>query len=301
MSFSSDTKQELCRLSINKSCCSLSEAYGVLLYCNTFTDREIRIVSENRAFLSRLPKLFERVFGIEFDIEPEDISEDGKKIFAIKDRKKMLKVFDMLDLDVEKIFAHHVNFAVLEDECCKAAFIRGAFLAGGSVTDPEKRYHLELVTDHFNVSGETQSIFQELGFQPKNVSRNGNYILYFKNSETIEDLLTAIGAPLAAMEIMNAKVEKDMINSINRRVNCDTGNLGKMVNASIEQIDAINKLKAKGTLDDLSDKLRATAELRINNPQASLAELASMAVPPVTKSCLNHRLRKLLELSKQSQ
>ena len=156
---------------------------------------------------------------------------------------------------------------------------------------------MEFVTDHYNVGKETHSIYHELGFEPKSASRNGNYILYFKSSEAIEDLLTTMGAPLAAMAVMNAKVEKDVRNSINRRVNCDTANLGKMVNASIEQIDAIKRLYASGAIEKLSDKLKMTAELRLNNPQASLAELAAMCSPPVTKSCLNHRLRKLQTLS----
>lgn len=297
MSFASDTKQELCRVPMTKKCCSVAEAYGVLLYCNTFSNHEIRIVTENKDFISRLPKLFKKAFGLEFDIAPEETETEGKKIFAIYNAGKISEIFDMLDLDMEKDFAHHVNYGVIEDDCCRAAFIRGSFLAGGSVTDPGKRYHMEFVTDHYNVGKETHSIYHELGFEPKSASRNGNYILYFKSSETIEDLLTTMGAPLAAMEVMNAKVEKDVRNSINRRVNCDTANLGKMVNASIEQIDAIKKLYASGAQEKLTDKLRMTAQLRLNNPQASLAELAAMCDPPVTKSCLNHRLRKLQTLS----
>lgn len=299
MSFASDTKQELCKLPLTKNCCALAEAYGVLLYCNTFTDREIRIVTENKALVARLPKLFEKAFGLGFDIFPDEAEPEGKKIFIINDPDKILRIFEMLDLDLEKGFAHHINYGIIEDDCCRASFIRGAFLTGGSVTDPEKRYHMEFVTDHYNVDRETHSIFHELGFEPKKASRNGNYISYLKNSETIEDLLTTMGAPLAAMEIMNAKVEKDFRNSINRRVNCDTANLEKMVNASIEQIDAIKKLSSSGALEDLSEKLRMTAELRLKNPEASLAELAAMSDPPVTKSCLNHRLRKLQELACQ--
>lgn len=299
MSFASDTKYELCKLPINKKCCALAEAYGILLYCNTFSDREVRIVTENRAFASRIPKLFDKVFGLDFDQKPDESEPEGKRVFVVNDHNKMKKIFMLLDFDTEKGFAHHVNFGFLEDECCKVSFIRGAFLAGGSVTDPEKRYHLELVTDHYNVDKETHSVLLELGFEPKNVSRSGNYITYFKQSEIIEDILTTMGAPLAAMEIMNAKVEKDMRNSINRRVNCDTANLEKMVNASIDQIDAIKRLEASGNIENLTEKLKETAELRINNPEASIAELAALADPPVTKSCLNHRLRKLLELSLQ--
>ena len=133
---------------------------------------------------------------------------------------------------------------------------------------------------------------------PKNASRNGNYITYFKQSEAIEDFLTMMGAPLAAMELMTAKVEKEIRNSINRRVNCDTANLEKMVAASMDQVEAIRRLEASGRLDALPERLKETARLRIENPEASLSELAELAVPRVTKSCLNHRLRKIVELSK---
>ncbi len=299
MSFASDTKYELCKLPIIRKCCALAEAYGILLYCNTFSDREIKIVTENKALSSRLPKLFDKVFGCVFDLKPSEEEPEGKRVFAIYDRGKISGIFQLFGYDVQKGFAHHVNFGVLEDDCCKAAFIRGAFLAGGSVTDPGKRYHLELVTDHYNVNRETYSILVELGFEPKIVSRSGNYIAYFKQSETIEDLLTTMGAPLAAMEVMNAKVEKDMRNSINRRVNCDTANLGKMVNASMEQVEAIKRLEASGSFENLTERLKETARLRLSNPEASIAELAAMSDPPVTKSCLNHRLRKIVELSDQ--
>ncbi|NLO47608.1 MAG: DNA-binding protein WhiA [Clostridiales bacterium] len=297
MSFASDTKQELCKISIGKKCCSLAEAYGILLYCNTFTDKEIKVVTENKALVQRLPKLFEKVFTLSFDQKPEDNEPEGKKAFVIFDTKKIAKILQSFGYDTKKVYAHHVNFAILEDDCCKASFIRGAFLAGGSVTDPAKRYHLELVTDHYNVNKETYSVLVELGFEAKNASRNGNYMAYFKQSEAIEDLLTTMGAPLAAMAVMNAKVEKDMRNSINRRVNCDTANLEKMVNASIEQVEAIRKLEASGSFENLTEKLKETARLRLSNPEASIAELAAMSDPPVTKSCLNHRLRKIVKLS----
>ena len=194
--------------------------------------------------------------------------------------------------------AHHINLGVLESDCCKTAFLRGAFLAGGSVTDPHKNYHLELITGHFNVSNELVSMLFEMGFSARNSRRSGNCVTYLKQSEAIEDLLTTIGAPVSAMEIMNAKVEKDMRNSINRKVNCDTANVEKTVNAAIAQIEAIRSLEESGTLDGLGEKFRETARLRVEHPEASIAELAAMSDPPVTKSCLNHRLRKIMELAK---
>ena len=177
--------------------------------------------------------------------------------------------------------------------------MRGAFLAGGSVTDPEKSYHLELVTPHYYVRGETYSLMLEMGLSPKDAARNGSYIVYFKQSNYIEDFLTFTGAPVKAMELMSAKVEKELRNSVNRRVNCDTANLEKAVDAAQTQLEALRKLEAAGKIITLPDKLRETALLRKQNPEATLSELAAMFDPPVTKSCLNHRLRKLAEMAKE--
>ncbi len=178
--------------------------------------------------------------------------------------------------------------------------MRGAFLSGGSVTDPAKRYHLELTTSHYKVSRETCALLLDAGFSPKETTRGGNSILYFKQSDMIEDFLTAIGAPVCAMGVMEAKVEKDLRNGINRRVNCETANLTKVVDASIEQVAAIRKLQKQGRLKELPPKLRETAKLRLDNPEATLQELAAMQDPPVSKSAMNHRMRKLVALADES-
>ena len=295
MSFSSDTKVELCRLQIQKHCCALAEAYGILLYCNMFTADEIRIVTSSLLFAERLPKLFKRAFNVGFDSVPTaDII--GKQTFSITNKEHIRQVFAAYGYEAKGILAHHVNLGVLEENCCKASFLRGAFLAGGSITDPSKSYHLELVTDHFNVSRETFSILLELGFSPKDASRGGNYVIYFKQSEAIEDLFTLLGAPVSAMEIMSAKVEKDMRNAVNRRVNCDSANADKVVSAAQEQLDAIRRIEKTTGLGGLSEKLREAALLRIANPAASLSDLATLSMPPVSKSCISHRLRRLTEL-----
>ena len=207
-------------------------------------------------------------------------------------------MFETFGLEPDDHLSHHLNFGVIEEDCCRTSFVRGAFLAGGSVTDPEKRYHLELATSHLRVTREVYSLLMELGFFPKDTTRSGNHVLYFKQSDYIEDVLTTLGAPVCAMRIMEAKVEKDLRNGVNRRVNCETANLGKAVDAAQEQLAAIRRLEASGAYRDLPDKLRKTAELRKANPEATLQELAQMQDPPLTKSAINHRMRKILELSK---
>ena len=297
MSFSGDAKLELCRDTIQRTCCARAEAYGVLLYCNTFTPREIRIITENREFAHRLPRLFHRAFGTTFDRLPEEDAGRGKYILQITAGDKLHRIIDTLGYDPRQNMVLHINFGLLEEECCRAAFLRGAFLAGGSVTDPEKRYHLELATSHVQASRELDALLRDMGYAPKDVARSGYQVTYFKNSEQIEDLLTAMGAPVAAMEIMNAKVEKDLRNGVNRRVNCDAANAGKVVDAAQEQLEAIGRLHAMGKIQDLPEKLKETIVLRETYPELSLSELAAEFDPPISKSALNHRLRKLMELA----
>ena len=298
MSFSSDTKNELCRLPVQRQCCARAEAYGILLYCNTFSSREVRIITENPQFAGRIPRLFHKAFGLKFDRLPLP-EQPGKLIFQITEQKKLDHIINTFGYDPQQNAALHINFGILEDECCRAAFLRGVFFAGGSITDPLKSYHLELNTSHRHVSQEMDALLQDTGFVPKNVRRNGGYITYFKQSEHIEDYLTLIGAPVAAMQIMTAKMEKELTNRVNRRLNCDSANLSKTVSASQEQLEAIRRLEEAEVLDRLPDKLRQTASLRLLNPELTLTELAEEFDPPLTKSCLNHRLRKLQALAKE--
>ena len=275
---------------VERKCCAVAEAYGVLLYSHCFTPEKIRITTGSDEFAARLPRLFKRAFGVEFD--PLTGREGVKHAFIITDKDKLKIIFDTFGNDM-KSPTLHINFAVIEDDCCRASFIRGAFLAGGSVTDPEKRYHLELATTHYAVSRETCSVLQEMGFSPKETRRKGDYLLYFKKSEHIEDLLTTIGAPLSSMGIMSAKAEKDLKNSVNRRVNCDSANADKTVEAAARQIEAIRRIDKLYGIDSLPEKLQEAALLRITNPEASLTDLAVLSYPPVSRSCMSHRLKKL--------
>lgn len=296
MSFSFETKNELCKLEIHKNGCARAEAYGILLYCNTFNSFEVRIITENENFAARIPRLFHRAFNFDFDRKPEP-GQHGKLIFQIKDRKKLKHIINQFGFDPEQNPVLHVNFGLLEEECCRAAFLRGAFFAGGSITDPLKRYHLELATSHLQVSRELNALLLDMGFEPKNINRNGSFITYFKQSEHIEDFLTLIGAPVASMNVMSAKMEKDLRNSVNRRLNCDNANLDKTVEAAQEQLEAIRKLTDAKLMEQLPDKLQLTASLRLENPELTLSELAAEFDPPITKSCLNHRLRKMIDLA----
>lgn len=297
VSFSSEVKEELCRDVPTKKCCAVSVCYGVLLFCNTFASHEIKIITGNPHFAKYLPKLFRRAFGISFDRISDNNGKNGKQIFVIDDKDKISAIFETFGYSTSNFVSHHVNLGVLEDSCCKRSFIRGAFMAGGSITDPKKRYHFELVTSHYSVSRETYSLLLELGYEPGETTRKGTYVVYFKQSEVIEDLLTMLGASISSMKVMSAKIEKGMTNSVNRQVNCDTANVNKMVEASRQQIAAISKIDKEIGLSTLPEKLCETANMRLKNPDLSIAELAESFYPPVTKSCLNHRLRKLMQMA----
>ena len=297
MSFSGEVKNELCRNAVSRECCACAEIYGVLLCCNTFTPREIRIITESEAFARRLPKLLERAFGMSFDRLPAE--EEQKFIFQITEEDKLRRIVDSFGFDPCQSSVLHINFGLLESECCQSAFLRGVFLSGGSITDPAKHYHLEMATSHAQASREMQVLLTETGHRPRQVTRGGYQVTYFKNCDQIEDLLTAIGAPLSAMNLMNLRVEKDLRNDVNRRVNCEAANLDKAVDAAQEQLTAIRLLYELDRVESLPDKLKETIILRETYPELTLAQLAAEFDPPVSKSCLNHRLRKLVELSRQ--
>lgn len=292
MSFSSEAKAELCQQRPDRKCCALAESYGVLLYCNTFSAREIRIITASSHFARRLPRLFRRAFNLGFDSLPS--SAAGKQSFSVTDPEKLALIFRSFGAEIDSTLSHHINFGVIEEDCCRSSFIRGAFLAGGSVTDPEKRYHLELATPHHSVSREAFSVLLDLGFSPKETQRGGNSLLYFKQADAIADFFTSIGAPRTAMAVMTAKVEKEMRNTVTRQINCDNANADKTVAAAQAQLAAIRRIAREYGLDALPEPLRDAALLRIANPEASLSDLVLLSDPPVTKSCLNHRLKKIM-------
>lgn len=296
MSFAGDVKAELCRPEVQRGCCALAEALGILLYANTFTADCVRVVTESTELVRRLPRLFGKAFSVEFDTLPEPCLL-GKQTLSITDPEKIARIFTHCGFSAESSVALHLNFALVEKECCRKAFLRGAFLAGGSVTDPEKRYHLELSTTHLKVSRETETLLREMDMMPKSTERKGSSVLYYKQSESIEEFLTAIGAPVSAMAVMLAKIDKDWRNDANRKTNCDAANVEKAVQAAQEQLAVLRKIKERGLLDTLPEKLAETARLRQEHPEATLTELAELHTPPLSKSAVNHRLRKLAAIA----
>jgi len=261
LSFSAGAKAEICRSLPQKKCCALAECFGILLFCNTFCADQIKIITESRDFAYILPHLFSRAFDVEFDSFPS-LEAPGKMVFQIYDTDKITMIMQSFGFDRNTV-SLHVNLPVLEGDCCKTSFLRGAFLAGGSVTDPAKRYHIELSTTHQSVAGETQLLMQEvLGFYFKTAVRGGTQVLYLKQSDLISDILAFLGAHVASMGIMEAKLEKELNNKVNRRCNCDDANITKVVEAAQEQLNSIRILRDAGILNKLPSKLQQAAKAR---------------------------------------
>ena len=300
LSFSAGAKAEVCRILPNRDCCALAECFGILLFCNSFSFDGIRIITESREFGLILPKLFKKAFNVTFDSFPS-LESPGKLIFQITDPEKLAVIMESFGFSARDTLVLHVNLPVVEEDCCKAAFLRGAFLSGGSVTDPEKGYHMEFVTTHQSVARQTHALMREItGFEPKSAKRGGGQVLYLKNSDLVADFLAFLGASVAAMGIMEARLEKELNNKVNRRCNCDDANTSKVVEAAQEQIAAIRILEERGLLENLPAKLKQAADARVLHPSSSLSELAAMMDPPITKPAMNHRLKKLLDMAKET-
>ena len=300
LSFSAGAKAEICRILPNRECCALAECFGILLYCNSFGQDGIRIITESREFGLILPKLFKKAFNVTFDNFPS-LESPGKLVFQITDPEKISGIMESFGFSFQDTLALHVNLPVVEDDCCKTAFLRGAFLAGGSVTDPDKGYHMELATTHQSVARQTYTLIREItGIEAKAAKRGGGQVLYLKNSDQVADFLAFLGASVAAMGIMEARLEKELNNKVNRRCNCDDANTSKVVEAAQEQITAIRVLEERGLLENLPAKLKQAADARLQHPSSSLTELAGMMDPPITKPAMNHRLKKLMDMAKET-
>ena len=293
MSFSTEVKNELCRVSMQRACCTRAEAYGALLHATVFSHREIRLSTENSVIARRLQALLQRAFFVV--CEPQ---RQGRKYQIVLEQPTQIgRIFDVLGYDRKSHITYHLNRNELEEECCLASFLRGAFLMAGTVAGPDKKSHLELKSGHQSLAGEETSLLLDLGLSPKLAQRGGSCLLYFKDGASVEDFLTRIGAPHAAMALMEAKVEKNLRNTINRQVNCETANLVKTADAAARQIAAIRAVLDTRGEEAFPENLRETVRLRLAYPTDTLAELAQRFAPPISKPGLSHRLKKITEFA----
>ena len=306
MSFSSEIKKELCSAEAFDRDTLKAELYGMLLFGKSFSEDKISFKTENTYACKRITFLLQNLYMpiIEKQTALRTKSNDSHlyKIIIV-DSNDCKRIFEDFGHSKSQITLR-VNRANLGSDELSSAFIRGVFLGCGSVSDPMKGYHAEFCVPHKNLSLDLCKILSEVtecDFTPKTIVRNGSYVVYFKGSEQICDLLTYIGAPISAMEIMGTKAVKQVRNNVNRRINGEVANIGKIASASAKQLEAIEYIRKTRGLDTLPDDLREIAYLRLENPEMSLRDLGQNLSPPISRSGANHRIQRLLEYAQNTE
>ncbi|MFI3226683.1 MAG: DNA-binding protein WhiA [Clostridia bacterium] len=295
MTFAGEVKNEIAKTSITSRCCAIAEIYGILLVCTIFSHTYIKVVTENKEIAKRISMLFKKAFNI----NAQPITTKNKFIFEIDNPFEISKIFQEFGYDHKYYINFNLNRNVIDKKCCEASFLKGLFLASGTVASPDKKSHLEISTTRSVLSREIMAMMLDFDMKPKEIVRKNHNVIYFKDSVAVENFLTTISATNSAMKIMEAKVQKELINRVNRQVNCETANLSKAIEAAHNQCQTINRVIEEKGLDIFPEKLHVTISMRINNPELSLTELGEIHNPPLSKSAINHRMRKILSIAKE--
>lgn len=279
MSFSSDIKEELGRQYSKSRHCQMAELSGMIELEGRIDEQNgtMYFKTDNPVLLEKYAILMKKVFEL-------DISKSISK----EDTDRIMQTFKWNRLE-----GATTNGLILQNTCCKRAFIRGAFLAGGSMSDPNKSYHFEIVCHTLEQAKQLQGVMQSFDTDAKIVERKSHHVVYLKEGSQIVDMLNVMEAYVALMNLENVRILKEVRNTINRKVNCETANINKTVNAAVKQVEDIELIRERIGLDNLPDNLREMALLRLEYPEATLKELGNYLEPPVGKSGVNHRLRKL--------
>lgn len=288
MSFASDLKNELTKIRQDR-CCDFSELYAMITFSKISKNSNIIFSSKNAAVINKFSKLMFNCFNVK-PIISEGGAKDNRYYNAIlgSDSSKKSVLSRLNNTETDSLFKR---------ECCSSAFFRGLFLACGSMSDPNKDYHLEFVANDMVTAETISQILKENNFPPKISKRKTSVAVYFKNSSTIEELITKMGASQYTLELIGIKVYKSMRNRYNRINNCETANMTKTVNASVDQIKAIEYLEKCGKMSALPTEIYNVALLRKENPDASLSSLCEMTEEDISRSGMNHRLQKLVKIA----
>ncbi len=297
MSFSSVTKAEICRTGSGKECCELAELSAVIHTAGSISISggafSLRVDTENAAVARRVFALIKNLYGIQAKTQMQTNHLKHNHIYSLSVERETAR---MVAMDTHILGDEGLEFGTdadfLSSKCCQIAFVRGAFLGGGSITNPEKRYHMEFVCGQKEFATGLLNIIVKLGVPAKIISRGKSHVVYLKEGDAIVTLLTMMGAHSSILSIENIRVLKSVRNNVNRKVNCETGNLSKTVNASVRQQESIEYIRTHMGLEKLSPALREVAEARMSYPEATLDELADV-LGAESKSGVNHKLRKL--------
>ena len=296
MSFSSDVKAEIARNECKRRHCNMAELAAMMEMTGRIgKDEENKpcfyIGVENPQVARKCFTLLKKTFNM-----VTDVSEKHEGLLRIRNEEDFHTVMETLKIGRSTALTDPL---LISRECCKRAFLRGAFLAGGSMNDPAKSYHLEIVTSTGEKAEQLMQCMRFFGLDAKVVPRKGNFVVYLKEGGQIVDFLGIIEAHVALMEMENARILKEMRNQVNRQVNCETANLNKTIRASVRQLEDIRYLRDYGYLEDLPESLRQMAYVSLEHPDATLAELGELTEPPIGKSGVNHRLRRLCDIAEK--
>lgn len=308
MSFSQDTKNELVKIKNVSTSAALCELMGCVAFGGRLRREKgvlsLTIVTENPKTARRIYQLIKDTVGLTSKVKISKTS-NGKAFYTVAiENDEAISLMMALDFikkpsDVNYLSSFRINTEYIDKSARQKAFLRGAFLATGTVMSPEKKYHMEFATPSYGLHNDLYVVMKDMGLSPRVVVRSSNMVIYFKNSEEIADILTLMGAYKVLMDFHNTKILKEIRNNVNRTMNCEAANLQKMVDASMEQVNAINKIIEVGKFETLPENLKEIARLRLEYREHSLKELGEMLDPPLGKSGVNHRLRKLQEIAEK--
>ena len=310
MSFSGNVKEELSEHWSSARHCQIAELAAILGLCgsiiiNSRNEYRVKVHTENKAVARKVFTLIKKTFNIESDISIRRNIQKQSVSYSVvvKQHQDALRVLQAVKLIDEHLDGFEevriVNPIVVQQTCCKRAFIRGAFLAAGSMSDPKKAYHFEIVCAAVPMAEQIQELMSNFSMDAKIVQRKKSYVVYLKEGSQIVDILNIMEAHVSLMELENVRILKEMRNTVNRKVNCETANLNKTVSAAVKQLEDITYLRDTIGLEKLSEGLEEVALARLSHPDASLKELGALLSPPVGKSGVNHRLRKLGDLAEK--
>lgn len=315
MSFSSDTKSELARIMPEKKCCMLAEISGFLRVAGSIGlaglgKFKIKASTDNPAIARHYKKLLKEYFSIDVTLEIEEATGIGK----IKAGRKYMYVLNidhanrseeilresglLLIREGNNYFADGIYDEIIKSKCCKKAYMRGVFLGAGTMSHPQKAYDLEVVLASQNLANDLKRIINSfVDMNSKIVNRGRKYVVYIKKADHVSDMLAIMGATNQMFALEEIRIKKAMINTVKRTVNCDSANVDRTINASMNQVEQIKKIKEKIGLENLPQKLYEVAVLRLENPHISIGTLGELCQPPLKKSGINNRLKRIEEIA----
>ncbi len=291
MSFCSDIKNELAKIKPSE-CCREPLCYGFLLFSRFFSIKKIGMQTENEGSARLYAEMLSRVYGVEVKITSGGSKRPTYRAEVVSEADR-LKILASVDFG---IYDGSINREPFLRECCSASFIKGAFLACGQLSDPKIGYRADFPVKERALAEELVAVLSEHYISANISARGKGYVVYIKKSEMVINLLTVMGASARSLEFIETSIEREMNNRTNRKINCDSKNINRTVEASLKQTQAINFLKSKHRLESLPPELLEAANLRLENPGASLKELCTLSKSPITVSGLNHRLKKIMDI-----